>query len=94
MGMIRILLKVSAICNLCFIAGWVGRFIPLDPWAAQIVKTILILGFVMAFPLNLILCLIISLLLWTGKIRRPDLPRQIFMFNLLLLIFQVLYLGF
>lgn len=84
-------LRVGFICNLCFVAGLLFRILPLSLIPDAVVKTLLILGFVVALPLNLLLFLLMALLLIFRKIRFEGIARWLFFTNLLILFAELGY---
>ena len=91
MRILLFFLRVSAICNLCFLIGCLLRIIHYAAWMEIIVKTILVLGFIVAMPLNMLVSLVVIILLLLNKIMRHDLPKIIVAFNLLVLLIELWY---
>ncbi|QJB32328.1 hypothetical protein HF324_13365 [Chitinophaga oryzae] len=90
MRWIRFVLKFAFICNLCFILGQLLRITAYDHRLDVIVEYVLVLGVGVAFPLNLAICLITGVLLLLKKIQWKPLPPWLFLFNLGILIFQLI----
>lgn len=90
MRWIRFVLKFAFICNLCFIIGELLRIIAYDhAWDAMI-NHIVVLGLGVAFPLNLLVCVITGILLLLKKITWKALPPWLYLLNIAILIFQLI----
>lgn len=90
MRWIRFVLKFAFICNLCFILGQILRITAYDHSFDVIVNYVLVLGVGVAFPLNLAVCAVTGILLLLKKIMWKSLPPWLFLFNLAILIFQLI----
>lgn len=89
---IRVFQKTVFLCNLCFVASCWLRTLQVESQGAQaLVKTVVVLGFLLALPLNILLSLcLIWLLLWK-KISFERLNRPLFVVNLLFLLLTTVY---
>lgn len=90
MRWIRFLLKFAFICNLCFITSEILRITAYDHSFDNVVNHILVLGVGIAFPLNVILCVLTGVLLLLKKIQWKTLPPWLYLFNIAILIFQLI----
>ncbi len=90
MRWIRFLLKFAFICNLCFIISEILRITAYDHSFDNIVNHILVLGVGIAFPLNALLCVLTGVLLLLKKIQWKTLPPWLYLFNIAILIFQLI----
>ncbi len=92
MSRLRFVLKLAFICNLCFLAGEATYYINYADSFEGLVKHILILGFLLAFPLNVVVSLIATLMLARGKAIWKELPPFVFVTNVIILVAQILFL--
>lgn len=92
MSRLRFVLKLAFICNLCFLAGEATYYINYADSFEGLVKHILILGFLLAFPLNVIVSTIATILLVRRKIPWKELPPFVFVTNVIILAAQFLFL--
>ncbi|MEC5145394.1 DUF5658 domain-containing protein [Chitinophaga sp. 180180018-2] len=90
MRWIRFLLKVTFICNLCFLISEILRITTYDHSLDAVVNHILVLGVGLAFPLNGLVCLLTALLLGLKKIQWKTLPPWLYLFNIAIFIFQLI----
>lgn len=89
MRVIRFLLKFSFICNCCYLTGFIIRMMENTDSYEHVVKHIMILGLVVAAPLNIVTCLLTTILLLTKKIRWADAHPYIFILNVIILLIQL-----
>ncbi len=80
-----------AICNGCFLLGMLFRIIHLAAVLNTAVKTILVLGFIVALPLNAFTSFVLTFLLLIRKIRYGQLARGLFVLNILALLAETVY---
>ncbi|WP_343690852.1 hypothetical protein [Chitinophaga sp.] len=92
MDRLRFFLKLAFICNLCFALAEVAQYIDFKGQFSELLKFILPMGLIVAFPLNLITLIIAIILLVRHKLRLADLPPYVFIVNLLILLFQFYFL--
>lgn len=90
MRWIRFLLKVTFICNLCFLISEILRITTYDHSLDAVVNHILVLGVGLAFPLNGLVCLLTALSLGLKKIQWKTLPPWLYLFNIAIFIFQLI----
>lgn len=89
---IRFFQKVVLICNGCFVIAWILRILPGEAGIpAVLVKTVVVLGFLMALPLNLLLNLLIAVLLLSGRYSLREGGITIYIINLIFLFLTVIY---
>lgn len=92
MDRLRFFLKLAFICNLCFALAEVAQYIDFKGQASELLKFVLPMGLIVAFPLNLITLIIAIVMLLKHKVRMADLPPFVFVVNLLVLLFQFYFL--
>ncbi|WP_144695842.1 hypothetical protein [Chitinophaga vietnamensis] len=78
------------ICNLCFIAGEILRITAYDHSWDTLVNHVLVLGVGIAFPVNLLLSIIVAVLLLLKKITWRALPPWVYLSNLAILVFELI----
>ncbi len=88
---LNFLQRVVAICNGCFLLGMLFRIIHLAAVLNTAVKTILVLGFIVALPLNAFTSFVLTFLLLIRKIRYGQLARGLFVLNILALLAETVY---
>jgi len=93
MRWIRFLLKFVFICNVCFIIGEILRITAYNHEWDALLMHILVLGVGIAFPVNLVVSVLVALLLLLKKIEWKSLPPWVYLLNLAILIVQ-LYITF
>jgi hypothetical protein len=81
--LVRISQKVLFLCNLCWLAGLLFRVISLDGWPSFLVKSILVMGWLVAFPLGVLWYVTAAVLFFSRKIALQDVPRWLLVANLL-----------
>lgn len=84
------LLKFVFICNLCYLAGWLLRMTEHPERFSWIVNHVLVLGYIVALPANIITSLLVIILLLSKKARWSELPGYLFVLNLIILIVQII----
>lgn len=88
MTWLRFLIKLSFICNCCYLIGFVIRMMDYaDTWE-HVVKHIMVLGGLVAAPLNIITCLLGAILLLTRKVQWANMHPYIFVLNVIILLVQ------
>jgi hypothetical protein len=92
MGRLRFFLKLAFICNICFLLAEASYYIDFNGQAPDLLKFILPMGIMFAFPLNLLVLLIASFLLWRRKIAWAELPPYVFIVNVIILLMQFYFL--
>lgn len=89
MRVIRFLLKFSFICNCCYLIGFIIRMMEHTDAFQHVQKHIIVLGLVVAAPLNIVTCLLTTILLLTRKVRWADAHPYIFILNVIILLVQL-----
>lgn len=89
MSWLRFLLKFSFICNCCYLIGFIIRMVENTDSFEQVQKHIAILGLVVAAPLNIITCLLTTILLLTRKVQWANTHPYIFILNVIILLIQL-----
>ncbi|SFD81884.1 hypothetical protein SAMN05518672_103345 [Chitinophaga sp. CF118] len=92
MGRLRFLLKLAFICNLCFLLVQFSRYINMSKGFESIIKSIIPLGMMVAFPLNIITLIIATVMLIRQKKIWKELPPYLFIINLIILLSQFFFL--
>jgi hypothetical protein len=92
MGRLRFFLKLAFICNICFLAAEASYYIDFKGQAPELLKFILPMGIMFAFPLNLLVLLFASLALWRRRIAWAELPPYVFIMNIIILLVQFYFL--
>lgn len=92
MGRLRFLLKLAFICNLCFILVQFSRYINMSKGFEAVIKSIIPLGMMVAFPLNVISLIIAAVMLIRRRIAWRELPPWVFIINLIILLTQFFFL--
>ncbi|RPD41907.1 hypothetical protein [Chitinophaga barathri] len=89
MSWLRFLIKVSFICNICYLIGFIIRMLDnTDTWE-HITKTVMVLGGLVAAPLNIVTCLLAVIMLLRKKARFADIHPVIFILNVIILLLQL-----
>ncbi len=89
MRLVRFLIKLSFICNICFLLGYFVRMMG-DPEAwSFLTKHVTILGWLVAAPLNILTVLIAVVMLLLKKVRFADIHPYVFVLNVLILLIQL-----
>lgn len=86
MRWLRFLLKFSFICNCCYLLGFIIR---MTDYQNAATKHILVLGYIVAAPINIITCLTMITLLLLRKIQWKENHPYIFILNVIILILQL-----
>lgn len=92
MGRLRFFLKVAFICNICFLLAEASYYIDYKGHFSELLNYILLMGMLVAFPLNLLVLLIASIMLYRRKITWAALPPYVFIVNVIILMAQFYYL--
>lgn len=89
MRLVRFLIKLSFICNICFLLGYGVRMMG-DPEAwSFLTKHITILGWLVAAPLNIITIITAIVMLLLKKVRFAEIHPYVFVLNVLILLIQL-----
>jgi type IV secretory pathway VirB2 component (pilin) len=92
MGRLRFLLKLAFICNLCFLLVQFSRYINMSKGFEAIVKSIIPLGMMVAFPLNVVTLIVAIVMLIMKRITWRELPPYVFIVNIIILVSQFFFL--
>ena len=92
MGRLRFLLKLAFICNLCFLLVQFSRYINMSKGLEYVIKSIIPLGMMVAFPLNVITLIIATVMMIRRRITWGELPPYVFIINLIILLTQFFFL--
>lgn len=90
MRLVKFLLKFVFICNLCYLAGWLLRITEQSERFSWILKHVIVLGYIVALPANIITSLLAIILLLANKVTWKELPGYLLILNLIILIVQIL----
>jgi hypothetical protein len=80
MQVLKLLVRVTVICNICFLAASVMLLLP-DPPEGTIVSTVIVVGCVLGLPLNAIVFVWALILACTGRWRNAGLSVWLAGFN-------------
>ena len=89
---LRFFLKLAFICNLCFLLAELSYYINYKGHFGELLKMILPMGLIFAFPLNIIVLIIATIMLLRHRITWGELPPFVFIINLLILLVQFFFL--
>jgi hypothetical protein len=92
MGRLRFFLKLAFICNLCFLLVQMSRYVNMSASQEAVIKNIVPLGMMVAFPLNIITLIVATITVLRHKDRWAELPPAVFILNLLILLTQFFFL--
>lgn len=90
MRLVKFLLKFVFICNLCYLAGLLFRMTEPSERFEGIVKHVVVLGVIVAPPVNIITSILAIILLLARKVTWAELPGYLLILNLIILIVQIL----
>lgn len=91
MHVLKVLVRVAFICNLCFLAAALIFWLP-DPPAGPVVSTVIVMGFLMGLPVNAVVFGWTLLLPAAGKWRAAAISRWLLAFNFAVFCLQFIYL--
>lgn len=83
--------KMLFIGNICWIMTLIFRIIPIDHWPDLLVKTIVVLGELVALPLGILWYGIFLMGYRTGKIIKGDVTQWLFIINLCFIPALIIY---
>jgi hypothetical protein len=92
MGRLRFFLKVAFIINVCFLLAELSYYIDFKGHFPELLKYILPMGIMVAFPLNLLVLLVAVFMLWRRRIAWAELPPFVFIVNAIILLVQFYFL--
>jgi len=90
MRLLRLLSRVAFICNICFLLASLDQYLP-NPPEGQIISTIIVLGYILAILVNIVVNGWI-LVAWAFRKRPLDIPRWLWIINLIFLVVQLVIL--
>jgi len=90
MRLLRLLSRVAFICNICFLLASLDQYLP-NPPEGQIISTIIVLGYILAILVNVVVNGWI-LVAWAFRKRPLDIPRWLWIINLIFLVVQLVIL--
>lgn len=91
MGVLKLLVRVAFICNICFLLASLILWLP-NPPAGEVVSTVIVLGCVMGLPLNAIVFGWSLALAVAGRWRGVAMPAWLMVFNFITLCLQLVSL--
>ncbi|ASZ12451.1 hypothetical protein KTO58_12365 [Chitinophaga pendula] len=89
MRLAKFLLRFVFICNLCYLAGYLLRITEDPDRFAWITKHIIVLGYIVALPANILTSIYTIIILISGKTKWKEIPYIVFILNLLILLIQI-----
>ncbi len=89
MNWLRFLIKVSFICNICYLVGFIIRMLDNTANWEHVAKHIMVLGGLVAAPLNIVTCLLAVIMLLRKKVRFAEIHPVIFILNVIILLLQL-----
>jgi hypothetical protein len=93
MRVLKLLVRVAFICNVCFLLASLILWLP-NPPEGHIVSTVIVMGYGMGLPVNAIVFGWVLALWATGRRRAAALPGRLMVFNLVIFCFQFISLIF
>ena len=90
MRLVKFLLKFVFICNLCYLVGWFLRITERHGDLSDVFKHVVILGYIVAMPVNILTILLAVILLLAKKVTFRELPGYLLILNILIWILQIL----
>src|SRR5579863_650475 len=91
MRLLRLLVRVATICNVCFILASLILLLP-NPPEGQVVSTVIALGYLVGLPANAIVFGWVIALGSSGRWREAELPVWLMVVNGVIFSFQLLLL--
>lgn len=89
MRLVRFLIKLSFICNICFLLGFLIRMTGDSEGWSFLTKHVTVLGWLVAAPLNILTVLLAIVMLLLKKVRFADIHPYVFVANVIILLFQL-----
>ncbi|ATL49012.1 hypothetical protein COR50_18575 [Chitinophaga caeni] len=89
MGGIRFIIKVCFICNLCYLVSWMLRMHEQSGDMSYLSKHAVIMGLIIAAPLNILAILWFLALLLRKRLIWKEAHPILFIFNCIILILQL-----
>ena len=91
MQVLKLLVRVAFICNICFLLASLILWLP-NPPEGQVVSTVIVLGYLMGLPVNGIVFCWALILRVAGKWRTAALPVWLLAFNFIIFCLQFISL--
>jgi hypothetical protein len=91
MQVLKLLVRVAFICNICFLLASLILWLPSPP-EGHIVSTVIVMGYLMGLPVNAIVFGWTLALGAAGRRRAAALPGWLMLFNLVIFCCQILSL--
>jgi hypothetical protein len=91
MQVLKLLVRVAFICNICFLLASLILWLP-NPPEGYVVSTVIVMGYGMGVPINVIVFGWVLILAAKGRRREVALPRWLMIVNLVIFCFQILLL--
>ncbi|HET6254595.1 MAG TPA: hypothetical protein VFE32_10995 [Puia sp.] len=91
MQVLRLLVRVAFICNICFLVASLILWLP-DPPEGQAVSTVIVMGYLMGLPVNTIVFGWLLVPAIKGRKRAAGLPLWVMLFNLAIFCLQFISL--
>lgn len=91
MQVLKLLVRVAFICNICFLLASLILWLP-NPPEGQVVSTVIVLGYLMGLPVNAIVFCWALILRVAGKWRAAALPVWLLAFNFIIFCLQFISL--
>jgi hypothetical protein len=91
MAVLKLLVRVAFICNICFLLASLILRLPSPP-EGQVVSTVIVMGYLMGLPVNGIVFCWALVLLASGKLRAAALSVWLFAFNFIIFCLQFISL--
>jgi hypothetical protein len=93
MPVLKLLVRVAFICNICFLLAFLILWLP-NPPEGHIVSTVIVLGYLMGLPLNAIVFGWALVLSAAGRWRAAALPVWLMLVNFVIFCLQFILLIF
>jgi hypothetical protein len=91
MQVLKLLVRVAFICNICFLLASLILWLPSPP-EGQVVSTVIVMGYLMGLPVNGIVFCWALILAAAGKWRAAALPVWLLGFNFIVFCLQFISL--
>ena len=93
MQVLKLLVRVAFICNICFLLAFLILWLP-NPPGGQVVSTVIVMGYLMGLPLNVIVTGWAIALRARRRWRPAAISGPLMVFNLIVFCFQFISLIF
>jgi hypothetical protein len=93
MRVLKLLVRVAFICNICFLLASLIRWLP-NPPEGQVVSTVIVMGYLMGLPLNAFVLCWVVVLAASGRWRTAALPVWLLVVNFCIFCLQLISLIF